>query len=213
MPAARNDSPFVFGNKKLPKTTAVLNITPAALCPSRILGLCQLKNPDKECYALREERVYPGCIPSRMKMMEYWDRSTPWTIAKDLLALNETKQTKISALRIGECGDFRHQADLEKAETLAHFLDRSGMKTYCYTARRDLCYDDVKTLVVNGSGWMANNMFVTAYSLRKAEPGFGWTAKNGSGNPVECGAVCAGNCRKCQLCQMKLSIAIAAPKH
>ena len=209
----RNDSPFVFGNKKLPKTTAVLNITPAALCPSRMLGLCQLKDPGKECYALREERVYPGCIPSRMKMMEYWDRNTPWTVAEDLLALNETKKTKVTALRIGECGDFRHMADLEKAENLAHYLAKKGITTYCYTARKDLDFSDVRDLVINGSGWMAANQFQAAYRLDPYEDGHGgWRAESKSG-VVACDGVCPGDCRICSTCTRRTGKITAVKLH
>ena len=46
MKQLRNDIPIVLGNKKLPRTTAILNITPASTCVSRVLGLCQLRFPD-----------------------------------------------------------------------------------------------------------------------------------------------------------------------
>ena len=209
--AVRNDSPFVFGNKKLPKTTAVLNICPASLCPSALLGLCQLKDC-AVCYARSEEKVWANtCLPSRMKMQEYWDRNTPWTIAEDLLSLNDKKRTKLAALRIGECGDFRHQADLEKAENIAHYLLKNGIETYCYTARRDLDFSDVRDMVVNGSGWMANNRFQVAYKLRKTETG--WEAEDKTGAWVPCDSVCPGDCRRCALCREKKGRTIAVMLH
>lgn len=210
----RNDTPFVFGNKKLPKTTAVLNICPATLCPSALLGLCQLKDCGKSCYAKREEVVWANtCIPSRLSMMEYWDRGTGWSIARDLIHLNATKRTKVTTLRVGECGDFRHQADLEKTEMLAFFLAKEGINVYCYSARSDLDFSICRHLVVNGSGWMAHNQFQVAYSLRRNDDGTGWLAEDKDSNMVTCDAVCPGDCRKCSLCQQKASRTIAVMLH
>ena len=209
----RNDTPFVFGNMKLAKSIAILNICPASMCPSAMLGLCQLKDCAKECYALREERVWANtCIPSRLSMMEYWDRNTPWTIARDLLQYNETKRTKVTALRVNECGDFRHQGDLEKTEMIATYLVRKGIATYCYTARRDLDFGICRNLVVNGSGWMANNRFQVAYSLEKSEAG-GWIAIDKDGNRVACSHACPGKCGPCSLCANSAGNAIAVKFH
>lgn len=201
MKQVRNDIPIVYGNKKLPRTTAVLNICPASLCPSALLGLCQLKDINL-CYARQEERVWAtSCIPSRFAMMGYWDSNDAWTIARDILAHNDTKRTKIKSLRLNECGDFRHFADIEKAEMLSRFLNKSGIIVYCYTARSDLDFSDCEHLVVNGSGWMAHNQFQVAYKIRKE--GQKWVAKNKDDNEVVCDYVCPGDCRKCSVCQFK----------
>ena len=202
MKQVRNDIPIVLGNKKLPKTTAVLNVCPASLCPSALLGLCQLKDVGT-CYARQEERVWAGtCLPSRFAMMGDWDTNDAWTIARDILAYNETKRTKIRALRLNECGDFRHFGDVEKAEMLARHLSRHGIPVYCYTARRDLDFSDCRHLTVNGSGWMAHNRFQVAYSLTSPEKGK-WLAEDKDGNKVECRYVCPGDCRKCSVCLAK----------
>jgi hypothetical protein len=199
MKQLRNDIPIVLGNKKLPKTTAVLNICPASLCPSALLGFCQLKDISS-CYARQEERVWANtCIPSRFAMQAYWDRNDAWSIARDLVAYNDTKRTKIKALRVNECGDFRHQGDVDKAEMLAYYLSKSGIIVYCYSARRDLDYSDCEHLVVNGSGWLAHNRFQVAYKLTNPEPGK-WLAEDKDGNQVECQYACPGDCRKCSVC-------------
>lgn len=183
------------------------------MCPSALLGLCQLKVPSKNCYARREELVWANtCIPSRLAMMEYFDRNTPWTIARDLLQLNETKRKKITALRINECGDYRHQGDLEKTEMIATYLARKGIKTYCYSARRDLDFTICQNLVINGSGWMANNRFQVAYSLEKSEAG-GWIAIDKNDKPVACSHVCPGKCGPCTLCSEKAGNTIAVKFH
>ena len=203
MSQLRNDVPIVLGNKKLPKTTAVLNVCPASMCPSRVLGLCQLRDNGSGCYAVREERAWANtCMPSRFAMMGYWDTNDAWTIARDILAYNEAKRTKIRALRINECGDFRHFGDVEKAEMLARYLARHGIIAYCYTARRDLDFSDCEHLVVNGSGWMVHNRFQVAYALSTPEKGK-WLAADKNGEKVECAYVCPGDCRKCSVCLVR----------
>ena len=207
----RNDSPFVFGNAKLSKTIAILNICPASLCPSAMLGLCQLKDVST-CYARQEEKVWANtCIPSRLAMTEYWDRNVPWTIARDLVQLNETKRTKVTALRINECGDFRHAGDVEKAEMLARYLAKKGIKTYCYTARSDLDFSDCRELTVNGSGWMAHNRFQVAYRLDREDGKPIAIDKND--DPVACSHVCPGKCGPCSLCSEKAGNTIAVKLH
>ena len=214
MTPPRNDVPFVFGNKKLPRTTAVQNVCPAALCPSALLGLCQLKDPASECYAKREERVWANtCLPSRLHMWEYWDRGTPWSIAHDLVEHNRSKRSKITALRINECGDFRHRADVEKAEMVAYYLSKHGITTYCYTARRDLDFEDCEHLVVNGSGWMCHNRFQVAYAARPAPNGAGWEVKDKHNAWIHADNICPGDCRKCSRCLIKTGQTTAVMLH
>ena len=38
------DTLLKYGNKKLPNTTAIFNLGPAKLCPSMILGICDICN-------------------------------------------------------------------------------------------------------------------------------------------------------------------------
>ena len=197
----KNDTSYQIGNKKLGSNIAYLNLGPAILCPSHALGLCQLKNPDKECYSLKAERTYGSsvCTKARMAASEYWARNSAWQLAQDLVRLNEARRKKITVLRISESCDFQTQSDVDKAEMLAYYLSEHGIRTYCYTARRDLDYSDCEHLVVNGSGWMAHNRFQVAYKLTNPEPGK-WLAEDKDGNQVECQYVCPGDCRKCSVC-------------
>jgi hypothetical protein len=210
MKQIRNDVPIVLGNQKLPKTTAILNVCPAGLCPSRLLGLCQLKNPDKACYALREERTWKNtCLPSRFAMMCYWDHNDAWSIARDLIAFNGSKKTKLAALRLNECGDWRHQADVDKAEMLARYLAKADIVTYCYTARSDLDYMECKHLVVNGSGWDAHNRFQAAYDLDETT----MTCTDKKGNQVKLDSLCPGDCRICTKCLHRTGKVVGVKLH
>ena len=191
-----NDVPMTLGNSKLPRSTAVLNITPASLCVSKLLGYCQMK--DGQCYARKfETRFAKNVVPVLLSQMAYWDSHTPDEIALDIAKYNLTKRAKLTALRIGVTGDFRHQADLYKAETLAGRLKSQWVRTYCYTARHDLDYSSAEHLIVNGSGWMAHNQFQIMY------PGKNGAVLNKFGDPVTISYVCPGSCRKCSRCLTK----------
>lgn len=186
-----------FGNKKLPKTTMIFNIGPASMCPSRALGMCQLDRIDgcssDRCYAMNAEQRYgkPNVLPYRMRQMEWWDGHSAAQIAEGLL--EAAGRRKVTALRLNEAGDFRHWGDYIKAVCVANSLAASGVRTYCYTARRDLVEklsSKPVYLIINGSGWMAHNKYVivpkgTAKQYISEHPG----ARR-----------CAGDCRVCKFC-------------
>ena len=109
------------GNLKIGKDTLIYNITPAKECESRKLGMCQI--PDK-CYAMKAERLYKAVLPYRTRQMEYWDSHTALEIAGDFLfELNRKRKTPIKYVRIGECGDFRNQDDVDKIFGVADILN------------------------------------------------------------------------------------------
>lgn len=145
---------FAVGNHKLSKKIMIFNMTPATTCPSRALGLCQLHNPDF-CYAMKAEKMYPKCLPHRTEQQELWDSLSAEDFVE--LFLRERGKKDVKYLRFNESGDFVNQDSLDKAEKVAKLLIEKGITVYCYTARKDLDYSDIKYLVVNGSGWMAGN--------------------------------------------------------
>jgi hypothetical protein len=132
----------------------IFNMTPATTCPSRALGLCQLNNP-AFCYAMKAEKMYPKCLPHRMEQQELWESMSAEDFAE--LFLRERGKKNVKYLRFNESGDFINQESLNKAEEVAKLLAEKEIITYCYTARKDLDYSNVKNLVVNGSGWMRDN--------------------------------------------------------
>jgi len=174
---------FAFGNMKIPKTTAIFNMGTAKECPSLKLGLCKL---GKKCYALKPEKRFPKTVPAARKLQEkQWKSTDAVTFVADLLAQNGRKRTnKIDSLRFNEAGDFWSQECVDKANQVAELLKPHGIKTYVYTARRDLDYSNITDLVVNASGWeLANGNTFTA-------------VKAYSGNGIQCDC----DCKKCNTC-------------
>ena len=184
---------FSFGNRKLPRHTAIFNMTPAETCPADKLGMCQLAN-SFTCYAKKAERMYKGVLPYRKRQQRYWHDVTAENFVKRLL--KEKKGRKIKYLRLNESGDFKSQECVDKAIRIAKLLEEYGITCYMYTARKDLDYSNRGPLVINGSNFMVDNCFKTVYT------------KGPLPSPY-----CIADCRKCSMCTKKLSKTILAAHH
>lgn len=192
---------FSFGNRKLPKHTAIFNISSATTCVSAQLGLCQLKEISK-CYALKAERMYKAVLPYRDRQNEFWKKSTAREFVSAFLI--EKKKKDIKYLRLNESGDFLSQDCVTKADEIAKILwNEHKIRMYCYTARRDLDFSNKKFLNVNGSGFMVDNNFYVAYTAKEID--------EANTNPKK--AVCGGDCRKCIMCTKPLGLQIAVKAH
>jgi hypothetical protein len=200
MHVAQKSRLFSFGNTKLPKNIAIFNMSPASLCISNQLGLCQLNNP-KKCYALKAERMYKQVLPYRMRQMEFWKKSTPDEFVAVLL--KESGKRGIKFLRFNEAGDFADQADISKANEIAIRLAVTNIGTYCYTARKDLDFSNATGLVVNGSGFIVDNNFMVGYNNAELDKCIG--PKNSF--------VCVQDCSICHLCTKKRKNVIMVRLH
>lgn len=174
------------GNGKLPRTTAIFNLGSATDCPSRPLGFCQAyRTKDRHvCYALHSERQFPHVLPFRRRQAAYWDHvNVAEFIAQFLMAAPPRRPW--THLRLSEAGDFRHQADVDKAEAIAAALATVNVTTYCYTARRDLEYGGCTSLVVLGSGFRVHGEFRLIQPEERVPDG---------------AAVCPADCTVCDRC-------------
>jgi len=190
------------GNSKLPRTTAIFNMCPATVCPSRALGMCQAINKKGKnvCYAMKAESgVWPNVLPYRQKQEKYWMKVSAEQFTNEFISLNDSKRNKFKALRFNESGDFKSQADVVKLEKISKCLVEAGVKVYIYTARKDLDYSKVKHTKILGSGFKKKGISgIFKYIESEAE--------NDSGFPV-----CVGDCKVCSACLNGASRAI--PRH
>jgi hypothetical protein len=181
------------GNRKIPSSTAIFNMTPAKFCPSRKLGLCKAEKQGAKCYADKAERLYPKtALPYRIRQMDLWKNINAKEFAKQFILINATKKNGgFTALRFNECGDFITQACIDKAEEIARLLHLQGIKTYCYSSRSDLDFSKCKNLIISGSNFTKtgiNNIFKIIKN--KKEKPRGW-------------AMCRMDCHICKLCQIR----------
>ena len=178
-------------NPKVGKNTLVFNMSSAFDCPSDKLGLC---GHSKICYAKKSERQYPQVLPYRRRQAKQWQSFNGLEIAKDIESRVKRMRTKIEYLRINESGDFATQMDIEKLDIVARYLlDNCNIKTYTYSARKDLDFDGT-CFCVNGSGFMLCNQFQVVDKV---------TSK----------IYCKGDCTKCTLCKVARGIEIQILAH
>jgi len=154
------------GNIKIPKETAIFNMSSATDCVSLAMGKCKACVFSKElgkmktvCYALKAERgMYRDVLPFRRRQEEFWLDISAEEFSRQFLIVNSRKVHKFDKIRFNEAGDFHDQSCVDKAEKIAKILSKFGIQCYCYTSRDDLDYRKAKTLVVNGSGFMTNGL-------------------------------------------------------
>jgi hypothetical protein len=145
------------GNLKIPKTTAIFNMSSAKDCVSLAKGQCkacivsELKELINVCYARKAEIQYPNVLPYRERQEKFWLSISAEEFALHFLRINAGKREKFDKIRFNEAGDFHDQEGLDKAEKVAKLLSKYGVKAYCYTSRDDLDFSKVKHLVVNQS--------------------------------------------------------------
>jgi len=185
-----------YGNKKLPKTTAIFNMGSAMQCPSDTLGLC---NVSAICYAKKAERMYPQVLPYRQRQRDKWLKTDSFDLVTELVEAFNKKRTKPTHLRLNEAGDFYSQACVDKAEYIAQCLKHVGVNVYIYTARKDLDFSQCKYLVINGSGFRkegVNRSFTAVDDVTQ-------------GNDF----VCLNDCTICDKCSINDNENIVVGKH
>ena len=203
---------MMFGNTKLPKTTAIFNMGPAHTCPSSALGLCELRKTGggckDTCYALKAEKQYhKTALPYRTRQQRYWLTVSAETFAREFIEVYQRKRIKPTLLRFNESGDFYTQECYNKANKIAKILKaKIGVISYTYTHRTDLHYINFnQSLNVLKSGHNGNDYLAANY--KAVDPALfeqlkGEQSRNNRNAllPQDMYYICPGDCKKCSLC-------------
>lgn len=192
--------PYItFGNKKLPKTTAIYNIGCWFLCPGRLNGFCELHDV---CYAKCRE-VMGSVIQSRLNNYYFWKANSADKIAMFIsysIMAEKMKGNPVNLLRFNEVGELEDQEDLVKMVKVSNIVyNNTGVKSYTYTHNRQLNYNiERPNLTICGSGFMVDNRFTVV----KPEDYKEYVDAN---NCIECPQNC-GDCGS--ICSKKLGVEI-----
>lgn len=153
--------PYItFGNKKLPKTTAIYNIGCWFLCPGRLKGFCELSTV---CYAKSRE-VMGSVNKSRLNNYLFWKINNAEKIAMFIsysIKAEQLKGNQVNLLRFNEVGEIENQEELEKMVEVSNIVhEQTGVKSYTYTHNKELNFNiDRPYLIICGSGFMVDNKF------------------------------------------------------
>jgi len=196
-----------FGNKKIAKHVGIFNLNAANDCPNKETqengesetGLCQV--PWEMCYAGKAENTYPNTLDYRRRQEFLWDCMDAETFGNAFVELVSRKRNDVTALRLSEAGDFRHNGDIYKADRIADILSDNGIDTYTYSASYKLSgWNSVEHLTVMESVTEAEygDANYTAFDTSDGKPdGFVWCPhdlqkESGDDDPIKC-----GDCRLC----------------
>lgn len=153
---------IVFGNKKVPKTTAIANTTSWFLCPGRLRGFCELC---EVCYDKCREVMGNAC-QSRLNHDLWWRMNSAEDIALFYIYSIKAQNLKhpddpVTLVRFQEVGDFRSQEDLDKMIEVSNLIyEAVEIDSYTYTHNKDLDFDKPRPhLCICGSGFMVDNQF------------------------------------------------------
>ena len=190
---------IAFGNKKLPKTTAIYNIGTWFLCPGRLNGFCELST---ECYAKCRE-IMGNVIQSRLNNYYFWKANSAETIAEFIcysIKLETLKGNQVNLLRFNEVGEIEDPEDLDKMVKVSNIVyNNTGVKSYTYTHNRNLNFNiERQNLTICGSGFMVDNCFTVV----KPED---YKQYVDAHNVIECPQNC-GDCGS--ICSKKLGVEI-----
>ena len=192
--------PYItFGNKKLPKTTAIYNLGTWFLCPGRLEGYCELA---ETCYAKCRE-VMGNVISSRLNNYYFWKNNDAERIAAFIvysIKAEQLKGNKVNLLRFNEVGEIENQEELEKMIKISNIVYTvTGVKSYTYTHNRNLNFNiNRPNLTICGSGFMIDNCFTVV----KPEDYRQYVQDH---NCIEC----PQNCEYCNtICSRKLGVEI-----
>lgn len=182
---------IAFGNKKLPDTHGILNLSSAKNCPSAALGMCAV---EKVCYAKKCERIRTTYLNKNLAVEEWLNRASEDDIFDMISAYVEAQPQEVTHLRLNEAGDFRDQAQVDMFSRIADRLkEKYGIVTYGWSARKDLDFSNAHILL-NGSSEEVKGAIRVFKAVTRAE--FDALPKDA----VICGGSRGLSCRTCHLC-------------
>jgi hypothetical protein len=185
---------FGLGNKKLDPCIATFNMTTSHNCPSRKLGLC---SHDPYCYARSPECFRPNVLLYRMRQGGYWRHCVNEAGLDAFIGkwYQDTVGKRVSYFRFSVSGDFPGQRDVDFMARFCKVLKQAGIKSYGYTARRDLDFSDLRKIaVLNGQNHLQSNKYIV----------------HRDSIPKSANYVCPGKCGPdtCMICAEKRGINI-----
>lgn len=189
---------FSYGNKKLPASTMIFNLTTAKNCPSK---LCKVA---EHCYAKKGENRFIEVFLRNLRNKIMLENISLKDFMKLLELYIEYAPMKIKNIRLSEEGDFMGIKQVKIANDIAgHIKAKYGITTTIYTAK-PYDFGQFKNLIVNASLPQIKNP--TRYFFAKEEKKLKELGVNLKGKGIQYNDkvghyfVCPCECRLCGFC-------------
>ena len=189
---------FSYGNKKLPASTMIFNLTTAKNCPSKLCKVAEF------CYAKKGENRFIEVFLRNLRNKLMLENISLKDFLKLLELYIEYAPMKVKNIRLSEEGDFMSLKYVKIANDIAgHIKAKYGITTTIYTAKP---YDfaPFKNLIVNASIPQIKNP--TRYFFAKKEDELKKLGVNLKGKGIQYNDkvghyfVCPCECRLCGFC-------------
>ena len=188
---------FAYGNKKLPPSTMIINLTTAFNCPTT---KCPLRQTI--CYAGKDEKLYTNTELRNLRNEFALEQLTVKEILQLLDVYIKSAPIKIQTIRLSESGDFKSQEVVDFCEKMAQHLNaKYGIRTVCYT-HQPFNFTHCSAMIVNSSlpgetikGADRNYLVCNKTKFNKIPEGLQYNPKTN-----EMTFKCYCDCYKCNFC-------------
>ena len=189
---------FSYGNKKLPASTMIFNLTTAKNCPSKLCKVAEY------CYAKKGENRFIEVFLRNLRNKIMLENISLKDFLKLLELYIEYAPMKIKNIRLSEEGDFMNLKYVKIANDIAgHIKAKYGITTTIYTAK-PYDFGQFENLIVNASIPQIKNP--TRYFFAKNEKSLKELGLNLKGEGIQHNDkvgdyfVCPCDCRLCGFC-------------
>jgi hypothetical protein len=189
---------FSYGNKKLPASTMIFNLTTAKNCPSKLCKVAEY------CYAKKGENRFIEVFLRNLRNKIMLENISLKDFLKLLELYIEYAPMKIKNIRLSEEGDFMNLKYVKIANDIAgHIKAKYGITTTIYTAK-PYDFGQFENLIVNASIPQVKNP--TRYFFAKEEKKLKELGINLKGEGIQYNDkvghyfVCPCECRLCGFC-------------
>lgn len=202
-----------FGNRKIANHVAIFNFNSATDCPNAETENCQV--PFEKCYAHKTEKMYDEALAYRRRQEYLRDCMDPDTFAGAFMELVSRKRNDVTALRLSEAGDFRHDGDVLWADEVARLLGEHDISVYTYSASNYLDWSVVNHLVVNASNDLSDygDRRYMAFTTEEPPEGYVWCPHDLKKQREGVTSEESIQCGDCRLCLDKEGPNVAIPLH
>lgn len=163
----------VFGNAKLPETTAIVSCGTWFNCSGRTEGFCPLA---EKCYDKCREVMSHKITKFRLEEEIAFRALNAFEIAQQIISQIKIhnnkpkfKNKQVNLIRWNEVGELRNQEDLNKMIEASNIIfDELNIKSYVYTHNKYLNFNIPRpNLIINGSNFMVDNEYKVVRNIEE----------------------------------------------